>query len=265
MFWQRAIITFSLGPLAVVLIYLGGWYYFLPLLLIMFVATFEYLHIVQKMGRRLSAWVFLPAVALLLLSGQWLQPDFTGPALLISFIMASCYGLFLYEYRPGQGVALDWMAMVSGIILLGWLGSHFFRVRQLPEMAWQWTMVAMVGTWVADSAAYLFGKRFGRHKLAPRLSPNKTVEGYFGSFLFGSLTVILLGRYLELPLGSLIGLALLLTILGTAGDLSISLLKREAGVKDSGNLLPGHGGALDRIDSLVWAVAITYYWVLFTS
>lgn len=123
-------------------------------------------------------------------------------------------------------------------------------------------------TWSGDSAAYFFGKRFGRRKLAPRVSPGKTVEGglagVVGSIVAGALAGLLMGSYENFPVGpfagGLIGMAL--SVAGQLGDLAESVLKREAGVKDSGTLLPGHGGALDRFDALFFTVPLTYGLVL---
>jgi phosphatidate cytidylyltransferase len=131
-------------------------------------------------------------------------------------------------------------------------------------------MLAMMGTWIADSAAYvvgkfLAGKIFGKHKMAPRLSPNKTIEGYVGGILFGTLITMALGKYFGLPLLTVFLLGLLVSIISPLGDLGISLIKREAKMKDSGALLPGHGGALDRIDSLVWSVTMAYYLAIFVN
>ena len=132
-------------------------------------------------------------------------------------------------------------------------------------MAAQWTALAMVGTWIADSGAYVFGKTLGKHKLAPALSPNKTVEGYVGGVIAGTLLTVAIGYFLDLPLAVTVVLGLLVSVVSPAGDLGVSMLKRSVGVKDSGNLLPGHGGALDRIDSLIWSVALAYFLVLYTT
>ena len=158
------------------------------------------------------------------------------------------------------------MAGVAGVLLVGWLGSHFFRLRglDLAQIA-AWTALAMLGTWIADSGAYVFGKSLGKHKLSPRLSPNKTVEGYIGGILSGTILTVVIAFFFNLSLPIALILGLLVSVVSPAGDLGISLLKRSVGVKDSGNLLPGHGGALDRIDSLVWSVAFAYYLLLFTS
>jgi phosphatidate cytidylyltransferase len=275
MFWQRAAITFTLGPLALFLIYLGGWFYFLPVAGLLIIAVIEYSQLMTKIGWRTPLWLLIPSVlalwllapeARILLFGDSPFPTQLSEATLaITLLAAVCYGLYLYEFRPSENAPAGWLATSMGTVLIGWIGAHFFRLRGLPldSAAWQWTATAMLGTWVADSGAYVFGKTMGRHKLSPRLSPNKTIEGYFGSLLTGTLITTLLALYFDLGLVPGLVLGLLISgFISPAGDLGISLLKRNAGVKDSGNLLPGHGGALDRIDSLVWSVTMAYYLVL---
>jgi phosphatidate cytidylyltransferase len=272
MFIQRALITFTLGPLALYLIYLGGWFYFLPVAAILLLGVIEYSHLMRRLGWSAPIWLLAPTcVGLWVVMPESWSQLFGGPmpsahwaeaALLLSLLVAMGYALWLYERRSHEPAAVNWLATMSGILLLGWLGSHFFRLRGVGEMAWEWTAMAMLGTWVADSGAYVFGKTMGRRKLAPRLSPNKTIEGYVGGIITGVLATVLVGRALALPLGGLIALGLLVSVVSPAGDLGESLLKRSAGVKDSGTLFPGHGGALDRIDSLIWSVAMAYYLVL---
>lgn len=271
MFLQRALITFTLGPLALYVIYLGGWYYFIPIVAILLLATLEYHHLMLKLGRYTSQWLLVPLVFLLLIAGQWPLVIDTNIVFVLSLLIVMCYVLWLYERRISQAVAMDWTAMIGGVVLLGWLGSHFLRVRELEIMPWQWTMLAMLSTWIADSGAYVVGKFMagkiilGRHQLSPRLSPNKTVEGYVGGILLGTLLTMAIANYLQLPLMPAFVLGLLVSVVSPAGDLGISLLKREAGVKDSGHLFGEHGGALDRIDSLIWSVTFAYYLALFVS
>ena len=268
MFLQRALITFTLGPLALYLIYLGGLFYFIPLAIILLLATLEYCHMVQEIGWRVSPLILVPVVVVQWLLAQWLDSALFAPLLLISLLVTTAYALWQYEENSSQTVPANWFAAIAGLILFGWVCGHFFRLRALPEMAWQWTMLAMLSTWIADSGAYLVGRFvagrfvFGKHLLSPRLSPNKTVEGFIGGILLGTLFTVLIAMLLEIPLIPALYLGLLVSTIGTVGDLGISLLKREAGVKDSGNLFPGHGGALDRIDSLMWTVAIAYYLAL---
>lgn len=267
---QRALITATLGPVALFLIYKGGWYYFLPITAIIMMATIEYTQIMQRLGWRPSLWILLPTVLVQLVVGQWLSPELFAPALVVSLLVVLAYALWLYEREVSQTVPSDWLAMMGGLFLLGWVGSHFFRLRGLGHMAWQWTLLAMLGTWAADTAAYLVGSfvagRFiGRHQLSPRLSPNKTVEGYASGVIMGPLVTLLVARFLQLPLNVALILGFLVAAVSPIGDLGISMLKRQAGIKDSGTLFLGLGGALDRIDSLVWSVTMAYYLVLAVS
>lgn len=127
---------------------------------------------------------------------------------------------------------------------------------------WQgpaWLFYALSLVWVADIGAYFSGKKFGKNKLAPYISPGKTKEGLFGALLATSLYTLLASYYFELSTERAIILVLLsviLTFISVSGDLYISFLKREAGLKDSGNILPGHGGILDRIDSVLAAMPV---------
>jgi len=268
MFIQRLLVVLVFGPAALFAIYRGGLFYFLPLAIILVLATIEYSQIMQRLGWQVSSWLLIPAVLVQLAAGQWPASNYFAPLLVISLLAVLGYSLWLYERSLSRTAPADWLAMSAGILFLGWIGSHFFRLRGLEQMAWQWTMLAMVGTWVADSAAYVVGRFMagkvvlGRHQLTPRLSPNKTVEGYVAGIVVGTALMALMAHWLRLPPGAGLVLGLVITVLSPLGDLGISLLKREAGVKDSGNLFPGHGGALDRLDSLIWSVTMAYYLAL---
>jgi phosphatidate cytidylyltransferase len=263
---QRLLITFTLGPLGLFLIYLGGWFFFVPFATLLALATVEYVQLLGYMRIRLLIWLLLPLTAVQWLMAQLQLTEWEGVSLLVSLLLIVFFTLLAYERHSSDNVTLDWVAMMGGFVLLGWLGSHFFRLRGMDiSYAWQWTMLAMVATWAADGYAYLVGKfmagRFilGRHQFSPRLSPNKTVEGYVGGIVLGGAMTVLFGYFLQVPLTPVIVLSFTLPILAPLGDLSISLIKREAGVKDSGKLLPGHGGALDRVDTLLWTLPIAYY------
>ena len=270
---RRALVVVTLGPLTLLLIYLGGWFYFLPFAALLAIATVEFSQLAKGLGWRTPLWLLLPVVFILwlvpipvqrmLFGRQIVSWDLVSLSLLVGLLLALGLALWLYEKRPDENAPGSWMATVGGIMLLGWLGSHFFQLRGLGVNAAQWTALAMLGTWIADSGAYVFGKTLGRHKLSPKLSPNKTVEGYLGGVVAGTSLTLLIAYFLDLPLSTALILGLLVSVVSPAGDLGISLLKRSVGVKDSGNLLPGHGGALDRIDSLVWSVALAYYLVLY--
>lgn len=277
---RRALVVFTLGPLTLFLIYLGGWFYFLPFAALLAIALFEFTKLAERSGWRtpflllfpfvFAQWILPEPVLNMLLPELSISVEFLALALLIGLLAILGYVLWLYEKRPESNAPGSWMANVTALVLMGWLGSHFFRLRGLEiENAAAWTALAMLGTWIADSGAYVFGKSFGRHKLSPKLSPNKTIEGYLGGAIVGTIFTVVIAFFLDLFFLDLniiqaLALGLLVSIVSPAGDLGVSLLKRSVDVKDSGNLLPGHGGALDRIDSLVWSMALAYYLLLFT-
>lgn len=131
-----------------------------------------------------------------------------------------------------------------------------------------WLFYSISLVWMADNGAYFVGKKFGKHKLAPNISPGKTIEGLFGAILATSLYTLLASYYFGLNIEKsalLMLLSIVLTFISVSGDLYFSFLKREAGVKDSGNILPGHGGILDRIDSVLAAMPVFivgYNWLI---
>jgi len=275
MFWRRVLVFFTLGPLALLIIYWGGWIYFIAFSILLILAAIEFSQLSRKLSWQVPLLILIPSIL-----AQWLLPgdvqqmlfgdivisqNLVMPALVISLIIVMCYALWLYERRPEENAPGSWMAGIGGIILFGWLGSHFFRLRALDEAAWQWAIMALVGTWIADTGAYVFGKTIGRHKLSPRLSPNKTIEGYLGGILFGVATTVLLAVIFEFDIIWALFLGLLISVIAPAGDLAVSMLKRTVGVKDSGKFLPGNGGALDRSDSLIWGVVIAFYYIVLTT
>lgn len=134
-----------------------------------------------------------------------------------------------------------------------------------------WLFYALALVWVADTGAYFAGKKFGKNKLAPNISPGKTKEGLMGAVIATSLYTLVASYYFELDTersALLVLLSVILTFISASGDLYFSFLKREAGLKDSGNILPGHGGILDRIDSVLAAMpvfAVGYNWLIYAN
>jgi phosphatidate cytidylyltransferase len=157
-----------------------------------------------------------------------------------------------------QAVALT----LLGVLYIGWFLGHVILLRQLDTAH---LVLFLVGvTWTGESAAYLVGSTMGRHKLAPVISPNKTVEGGVAQLIASVLGGLVLGVWLvEWPAARAVGAGVLLGLVGQIGDLAESVIKRSIGVKDTGNLIPGHGGVLDRVDGLLFnAPALYYYAVL---
>lgn len=185
------------------------------------------------------------------------------PSFLLSFLLSIWY--FLYRYRVLENCYSQLSRLVMGIFYVGILGAHLILLRASPEGA-VWVLIATVITASSDSGAYFVGKRFGKKKLCPKISPNKTVEGAIGG-LFCALVAALVFAGLLLSSVDYFALAavtIALTGFGIAGDLTESIIKRGTDTKDSGSCLAGHGGILDRVDSLLFVAPVLYYILIFS-
>jgi phosphatidate cytidylyltransferase len=204
-------------------------------------------------------------VLLVVTTRVYLQ-NYATPALTLVVLVAITWHLVQYE-KGRREAGLEFTITVAGVLYLGWIGAYLVELRHLPDGLW-WFFLVLPSVWLADSFAYFVGVRFGKHLLSPRLSPKKTWEGYWGGVFFGTLGTMGIGLLMTSLGGPIIpwwkGLILgaVLSSLTTLGDLGESMLKRYAGVKDSGTILPGHGGALDRIDSWLWGGALGYQLIL---
>jgi phosphatidate cytidylyltransferase len=162
----------------------------------------------------------------------------------------------MVEALPAAGISS------SGLILVALPLTYTIRLHAIGADGPKLLMFVLVITWVGDSAAYFVGRAVGRHPLSPVLSPKKSWEGTIASILGALLVAIVFARFLMVPLPHLLAMAAVGNLAGQAGDLLESAYKRSAGVKDSGSLLPGHGGVLDRIDALILAIPVVwYYWI----
>jgi len=225
-------------------------------------AVFEFYRLVGT-SKALSLTCFGLFWTLLLILSPHCTYEFVVPFLLTSAVSLS---LILLVLRPQkEGAFPGWAWTMAGILYVGLLLSYLVALRL--DAGRNWLFFALFTTFGSDTAAFFVGRAFGRHRLAPGISPRKTWEGAIGGG-FGAIIIsllFLLPTPLNLPLsyGQAILLGLLVSIFGQFGDLAESLLKRNMGVKESGRLIPGHGGFLDRMDSLVFAGVIVYlYWIL---
>lgn len=159
--------------------------------------------------------------------------------------------------------ATDTAITVFGAVYVGFTLSHFVLIRQL-DAGTELALATIISVWVNDSFAYLVGSAIGRHKMAPRISPNKSWEGFIAGTVFtiGVWVAIYFLASTGLSLGAHVMVGIAASVAAVVGDLAESRLKREAGVKDSGRGLPGHGGFLDRFDSLTLVSIVTYYMLL---
>ncbi len=171
---------------------------------------------------------------------------------------------FLWPVLAGRAATAlhDWVVVSGGALYVGWLGSHLVLIHELRDGR-DWLLLAVMSVFATDTAAYFTGRTLGRHKMAPRISPKKTWEGGGGGLVGGVAAVLALSAAFDLDASTaqIMGLAVILPVAAQLGDLAESALKRSMGVKDMGGLLPGHGGVADRLDSVLFAAPMLYYWV----
>jgi phosphatidate cytidylyltransferase len=262
---KRLLVVILLVPVLVWLVALGDWPFTLLVLVALTLSAWEYAAIFEKGGYAPAKWVMLAGVIALTIARS--QEGFSLASLVLSLAVMAATAVHVFAYERGQQrSASDLAITLSGIVYLGWLGGYLISLRSLPDGAW-WLLLVLPGVWFSDTGGYLFGMKWGKHLLAPRVSPRKTWEGYLGGIICAAAGTTLLAWLWHLraptiqPLDGLI-LGVVLAVVTPMGDLGESLFKRQFGMKDSSNLIPGHGGAFDRIDSWLWAGVIGYYMVL---
>lgn len=268
MLTQRLLVTVVLLPIGIAVIHFGGWVYATFITLLLGLAAWEFGGLFRADGFQPSSGLIVAGTVALALSRQADRFE-SAPWILLIFVMTSlAYHLVSYE-RGRDKAATDLSITLAGGLYIGWLGAYLVSLRILPDGKW-WVLVVLPAVWLADGGAYFIGRAFGKHKMVPRLSPNKSWEGYLAGILVGTVGTAGLAALWRLSagqesavtpgMGALIGF--LLAIITPLGDLGESMIKRQVGVKDSSHLLPGHGGMFDRMDSWLWAAPIGYYLIL---
>ena len=274
---KRVFTALVLIPLVLVLVFLGPrwqWLFTMAVAAVAALAAWEFLSLAKKAGAtppRIA--VLLAIVALFASYFEW--PFQTAATL---GILSLCLLVYCTFFRPVEQLMADASASIFCLLYIGFTLISLPALRENPEGNGPSLVTFLLcAVWAGDTAALYVGRAWGRHKLAPTLSPNKTWEGTFGS-VGGSLlsTGILLGLaqlmqrwdvgWLSYSGGAWwywLGLAVVVNVAAQVGDLAESALKRSAGVKDSGSLLPGHGGVLDRIDALLIAAPVLWYAQIF--
>ncbi len=198
-----------------------------------------------------------------ILTGQW-DEDGLGGGLFLSVFLSICFILLNYSRLSDSFATLS--RLVFGAVYVGFLTAHLLLLWYLPEGNY-WLIILVAITAGSDSGAYYSGKNFGRRKLSKHISPNKTIEGAIGGLLSGVVIAVIFAVILLESVNwlVLIPMAMLLTVVGIVGDLCESVVKRGTDTKDSGKILLGHGGILDRIDSMILAAPLLYYLLVFSG
>jgi phosphatidate cytidylyltransferase len=245
-------------------LFLGGIPYYILFGFFLVAASWEYVNIAIACDARPSRWAVVIGV-IVITAARYFFPTYATPALAISILALMIFHLVAYERGRNQA-GTDFAIGAGGLVYIGWVGSYLLDIRALENGAW-WVLFILPTVWGVDTGAFMLGAAYGKTRMTPRLSPKKSWEGFaagvFTSVLTGGFFAYAYSTWGPLNLSIWHGAAfgLLAGLLTPFGDLGVSMLKRQAGMKDSGKILPGHGGALDRIDSWLWGAVLGYYFV----
>ena len=265
------IISGTIGiVLAAYVIQEGGTTFVIAAAVLAVLAWFEFTRAFSYRGGSPSLFSGLFGIGGMLYGAYLGQLDMILMALMASAVLALLTSVIL----RGDVSVPDVCISVAGIVYIGQPFTHLVLLRALAvgsyvtpietfDLGTAMVWVMFIGTWSSDSFAYFAGCACGSHKLAPAISPNKTIEGFLGGLAGTIAAVAGLGYLLHMPLTQMAGLGAAIAILGTFGDLVESLMKRYAGIKDSGAIIPGHGGIWDRFDSVLFTAPLVYYYTIY--
>jgi len=246
------------GLVSLLAVFLGGVPFLVAVLAVAILAGCEYQRMIAHAGYRSLHVLQLGLTAFLVLGTVYLASETLLGVLGLIFVASLSWQL-TRTAKSGQPF-VDWALTLAGGLYVGWLSAHFVMLRGLPEgMAWM--LLALAATWSCDSFAYLIGRVWGKRSFFASVSPHKTWEGALAGWAGATLVVLAGGLALGLSVPQALALGIAASLAAICGDLVESMIKRQMGVKDSGGLVPGHGGILDRVDSLLFAVVIVYYYV----
>jgi phosphatidate cytidylyltransferase len=248
-----------MAPLSFFILYLGGMILAVSCLILSLAASYEFFRAFRTAGIKPSTPLCAGSITALYYIEIFLTNGYYGQGFTfwLTFTAVAC---FLYMFNIRERRVEDGAVTFMGIIYTGFLPLHIFFVYMSPYPSMIWLIfLSAFGT---DIFAYLTGRAFGRHKLCPGISPKKTVEGAIGGLIGGAALCSVFG-YILMPhmLAHCAVIGIAGGIFSQLGDLTASIFKRKLGIKDYGNLIPGHGGILDRIDSVIFTAPVVYYYI----
>lgn len=257
---KRLITGLVVGFTALFAIMAGGLWLTALVLLVVFYASKEYSDVLRHKGF-LTSWKIILISSLIFASLAYFNRfDLIPLAFTLSAIMSFMWVLFCGKQPYIANVATT----VLGFLYCGWFPLHLLFLRNLDNGA-GYSVMLFFAVLVTDTFCYIVGSRFGKHKLSAVISPNKTIEGSIGGTIMCLIFSMALGIPIGLPWYHALILGLLIAAFAQIGDLCESMIKRDAGVKDSSNVLPGHGGFLDRTDSYILTIPIVYYYLQYIA
>ena len=255
----RMLTGFIMGTIAMLCIIYGKLALLFLLLFIIVVASKEYVKILEHKGFYPSLKVMIAAEVLIAGISYIQRVDLIAFAVTLSVIGAFMWVLF----RGRQPYIANAATTVLGLIYCGWFPLHLIFLRHLSSARFHdglgFVVLMFTAILLTDIGCYYAGRHLGKHKLAPVVSPNKTIEGSIGGSICAIIGAMIVGWSFGLEWYYSMSAGILCTAFAQIGDLCESLIKRDAGVKDSGDSLPGHGGFLDRTDSFIFTIPVMYY------
>lgn len=255
----RMLTGFIMGSIAMVCIMLGGIALLGLLAVVIFFASKEYVKILEHKGFYPSLKIMLASEALLAIITYFDRTEYVALALTLCTFAAFLWVLF----RGRQPYIANVSTTILGFVYCGYFPLHLQLLRDISSEQYNdglgFVVMMFTAILLTDVGCYYAGTRFGKHKLAPVISPNKTIEGSVGGAICAVTGALIVGYFIGVEWYLSVIAGLICTVFAQIGDLCESLIKRDAGVKDSGNLLPGHGGFLDRTDSFVFTIPVMFY------
>ena len=257
--------------LAAFIIMQGGWIYAAFAIILSLLAWHEYAAAFSHAGQSTSYILGFLAVTLFGCCAWFGNSEGLIAGATISVLLVFAEAIFLHDRFAVDQACIS----IAGIFYVGFCFAHLILLRFLADTvvlttpvgnmtlgcAFLWIM--FLGTWSSDTFAYFIGSFLGKHKLCPTISPKKTIEGFIGGLIGTIVVVTSLGWFLSFPIFLMVALGASIAIVATIGDLAESVIKRYTGVKDSGRIIPGHGGVLDRFDSVMFTAPLVYYFIKF--
>jgi phosphatidate cytidylyltransferase len=265
----RVLIAVLFGPPLLILSYLGKIYFLILILFLTLLALLELSHIFKIKAIELPR---IPFLVFGLLIGAVSYSNAEGSLWLVIFSSLLFAAIFQIIKKGTQKAILNIGGFMFGLIYVPFLFSFLILIRELPKamhidyrVGGLWVIFILLCVWFSDTLAYFIGAPLGKHKLCPRISPGKSLEGFFAGVAGSALAAVFSHQiFLDfIAMTHLIILSLIVGLVGQVGDLVESSFKREADLKDSSHILPGHGGILDRFDSLLFAAPAVYFYLKF--
>lgn len=264
-FIKRTITTIIGVFLAFLTIFWEGFPFFIVVIIIALLGLKEFYDLAGKQGHKPSYILGAILILYFILTSVYDVYSLNRyiENIIITFLIITSFIIQLFK-KDYSKILSEISITILGSIYLGYLLSFMIKIKDLPNGNY-YLISLLIVTWINDIGAYLVGTYLGKNKIFPKISPKKTIEGSIGGIIFSITATFALKNWLNLTFNELILLGLIIAIIAQIGDLFESVLKRGSGVKDSGTLIPGQGGILDVLDSLIFTAPVFYYCIVFLT